>query len=241
MVGTKHVVVGSPTFVDSRSNHNKAWGKSIVSELAREALTPILVSVDGSILAAAGLGDRLRDDAVAAVRDLRRSGWRVRVLSGDHPDVVSAVSRCLGIAPEEAMGGITPEAKMAVVSEAAQRQSGSVVMVGDGVNDAAALAAADVGIAVHGGAEASLAAADIYLNRAGLAHITDLVLASRRTISVIHRNLTVSLIYNIAAAALTMSGLINPLLAAIIMPASSLTVVAMSVRSTTFPKRGGRA
>jgi Cu2+-exporting ATPase len=155
-------------------------------------------------------------------------GWKAAVLSGDHPDVVAVVSRQLGIS--DVTAAATPEDKLAAVCA----EAGPVVMVGDGVNDAAALAAATVGIAVHGGAEASLAAADVYLSRPGLAPLVELVRGARRTIAVIKLNFAVSILYNILAASLCMTGLITPLLAAIIMPASSLSVVALSLRARGF-------
>ena len=94
-------------------------------------------------------------------------------------------------------------------------------MVGDGVNDAAAMARATVGVGVHGGAEASLAVADVYLSRPGLSALDELMEGSERTLRVIRRNIAFSLVYNLAGAALAMGGWINPLIAAILMPASS--------------------
>jgi Cu2+-exporting ATPase len=107
-------------------------------------------------------------------------------------------------------------------------------MVGVGVNDAAALALADVGIAVHGGAGASIVAADIVLTREGVAPLVDILDGARRLRGVIRRNIGFSLVYNAAASALALAGFVGPLLAAILMPCSSLTVVLSSTFTRTF-------
>jgi P-type E1-E2 ATPase len=155
-------------------------------------MTPVLVAADGRCVAVAGLGDPIREDTASALAELRRLGWTIRILSGDHPDVVAAVAEQLQVPAEAATGNATPEEKVAYVERL--RQHGAVVMVGDGVNDAAALSAATVGIAVHGGAEASLSAADIYLSRPGLTPIVDLVGAAGSTVRAIRRSLVASLI-----------------------------------------------
>ncbi|MFN0133949.1 MAG: heavy metal translocating P-type ATPase [Phycisphaerales bacterium] len=231
-VGAREVAVGSCAFIRARGVQEADWIADTEHAMAADGLTPVLVADSGRVAAIAGLGDPLRDDAAAMVAELRAAGWRVGLLSGDHPTIVKAVGLALGIEPGLIRGGATPEEKVRVVRD--WMGAKPIVMVGDGVNDAAALAAADVGIAVHGGAEASLAAADVYLRDAGLGAIVSLTRASRRTLGVIHRNLAASLVYNLVAAALAMTGAINPLIAAILMPASSLTVLGLSLRQRPF-------
>ncbi len=190
-----------------------------------------MVTVDGESRAVAGVGDPLRTDSAASVSAIRDGGWQVEILSGDHPAVVQTIAHEIGVPADAARGAATPEDKLEAVRESG---GGTVAMVGDGVNDAAALAAATVGIGVHGGAEAVLAAADVYLGRPGLSPVVELLEGSRRTLGVIRRNLVFSLTYNIVAVAFAITGHMSPILAAILMPLSSMTVVLSSYRAKTF-------
>lgn len=239
-VGIREVIVGSPDFVGRRVHGAvpAPLGQALDGFTA-EALTPVLVAVDGQVTAAAGLGDPLREDAAPLLRRVGALGWRVGVLSGDHPAVVAAAGRRLALDPERCRGGVAPEEKARVV--AAGTASEPVVMVGDGVNDAAALAAATVGIAVHGGAEAALAASDVFVARGGVASIAMLLEGSRRAMRVVRRNLVFSLLYNVVGVSLAIAGLLSPLVAAVLMPLSSLTVIASSYRARVFPAPEGAA
>lgn len=232
VVAGRKIAVGSQPFISEQAAFTPDSLRGAASNMSLAALTPVLIAVDGVVVAVAGLGDPLRHDSAATVAHLRRLGWRARIISGDHPDVVRQIGRDIGLPDADCIGGVTPEQKLALVEHT--RLTGPVVMVGDGVNDAAALAAATVGIAVHGGAEASLAAADIYLNRPGVGPIVELLVAARRTLRTMRRGLGLSLFYNCVAGGLAIGGLINPLIAAILMPISSFSVLALAFSARPF-------
>jgi len=229
--------------------HVEATGAAVPDDLGRlartlvdEGLSPVFVAIDGRVAGIAGIGDALRADARSTVAALRTLGIRVRILSGDHPSIVARVGAELGLPADDALGGLTPEAKRDVVSGlvAGAGSAGAVVMVGDGVNDAAALALADVGIAVHEGTGATIVAADVVLTREGIAPLLDILDGARRLRGVIVRNVGFSLIYNTGASALALAGLVGPLVGAVLMPVSSLTVVLSSVLTRTFVHRVSR-
>ncbi|MCE7973483.1 MAG: heavy metal translocating P-type ATPase [Leptolyngbya sp. PLA1] len=232
------LVIGSPEFIRGCVPDADPALLATAADWAARGLTPVAIAQDGRLAAVASLDDRVRPDAARAISQLRAMGFRPRILSGDHPAVVASVAAQVGIEPEHARGGLLPEDKLAIVADAARR--GPVVFVGDGVNDAAALAAAPVGIAVHSGAEAALAAADIYISRPGLAPLVSLARGSRDAISTIKRNLWLSFIYNVVAIIGTVGGLVTPLLAALIMPLSSITVLTVALRSRAFAAARGR-
>ncbi len=205
---------------------------------AERGETPVLVAVDGQVSGLATFGDPLREDSLRAVQALRRMGMTLGVLSGDHPAVVARVAESLGMQKDEVRGGVSPEGKLAAVEQMAA-QGRDAAMIGDGVNDAGALAAARVGIAVRGGAEISLATADVFLTKPGLMPAVQLVRGCRATLGLVYRNLGISLVYNAIGASLALAGYIDPLVAAVLMPISSLTVVLSSALARPFPLQKG--
>lgn len=190
-----------------------------------------------SVVAFAALEDSLRPDTAAAIGKLDAMGWAPAVLSGDLSPAVQSVAGRLGIDPLRVHAQLAPEDKPRLVEQ--YRSSGqAVLMIGDGINDAAALAAADVGLAVHGGAEAAMAVADAYAARPGLGPVTELVALSRFTVRIIRQNLWVSLSYNAITVGLAVAGLLTPWVAAILMPISSLTVLSLAVSRLSRWKGG---
>jgi Cu2+-exporting ATPase len=198
-----------------------------IAKIVDAGLSPVVVIRDGCCEAVLGVMDPLRHDAAELVGSLRQTGWRVEILSGDHQPAVDRVASRLGVPAEQAHGELSPEDKLAAIRAASQ--AGPVVMVGDGVNDAAALAAADVGVAVRGGARASLAAAPVVVGHGRLRGVLDLTRSALQTRRTIHRNFAISIGYNIVAVALAMGGWITPLIAAALMPLSSLTVLGLTL------------
>ena len=225
------VVVGAPAWVRQRCKSRpviEGW----IADIADRGETPIVVACDGAMVAVAGLADPIRDDARAALDELGRLGWDVQLLSGDDERVVRRVGAALGVPWSHCHGQVSPEDKVVAVLQA--RRRGPVAMVGDGVNDAAAMAAASAGIAVSGAAEIAVEAADVYLRSPSISEVAATAAGAQATLATIRRNLKFSLAYNLVAGALAVTGFIHPLIAAAVMPLSSLTVLASSLRSRAF-------
>ncbi|WP_438295421.1 heavy metal translocating P-type ATPase [Streptomyces sp. HUAS TT7] len=191
------------------------------------AHTPVLVRVDGAAEALIELGDVVRPGSYRAVDRLRRLGVRPVLATGDREAPARAVAATLGI--DEVHARCTPEEKAGLVRKL--RESGRrVAVVGDGVNDAAALAGADLGIAMGSGTDAAIGAADVTLVRGDIEALADAVLLARRTLGTIRANLCWAFGYNAVTVPLAMVGLLNPMLAAAAMSVSSLLVVGNSLR-----------
>jgi P-type E1-E2 ATPase len=155
-------------------------------------------------------------------------GLRVGLLSGDSTQAVARVAALLGFAEGSWRARVSPEGKRTELAKHAR-----ALMVGDGANDAAALARAYVGVAVHGGVEVSLRSSDVYFRTPGIHALPDLLVVARETMKVIHRNFAFSLVYNAVGIAGVIAGVVTPLFAAILMPISALTVFLSSLAGTS--------
>jgi Cu2+-exporting ATPase len=198
---------------------------------AERGMSVAIVATGGEAVSVLGVADRVRPEAASLVAEIRRRGWDACMASGDLPEVTAEVARAIGLEPRHARGGCTPEAKLQLV-----RQIGThpIIVVGDGVNDMPAMAAADVSVAVRQGTQSALDRADVALSGDGLMPIVALLDGARRTMRAVHINFAISLTYNLVGASLAATGVITPLIAAILMPLSGLTVTAVALRMPRF-------
>ncbi|MGF7235280.1 MAG: HAD-IC family P-type ATPase, partial [Frankia sp.] len=195
--------------------------------------TAVLVGWGDRVTGALELGDLVRPTSAQAVADLRRLGLRPMLLTGDNQRAAQAVAASVGIAASDVLAEIGPEGKVEAV--AGLRRAGEVVaMVGDGINDAAALATADLGLAMGTGADVAIEAGDLTLVRGDPRAVADAIRLSRRTLRTIRMNLFWAFAYNVALIPLAAAGLLGPLLAGAAMAFSSIFVVTNSLRLRHF-------
>lgn len=195
-----------------------------LSESTHEDETAIEVMCDGQSVCRLYFLDELRQDSAAAVQKLKAQGMNCFLLSGDKKSrVYQAASQC-GITRENAHGELFPEDKKGILMNYQ-----NTCMIGDGANDSLGLQEADVGIAVKGSVDLSLNSADVYFTRGGLTPFFDLLQISRQTQVVLKRNLGISLVYNTVGGLLALAGFIDPLMAAILMPISSIVIILSSL------------
>ncbi|MGW5638475.1 heavy metal translocating P-type ATPase [Streptomyces sp. NPDC003832] len=197
----------------------------------RDGRTAVVVGWDGAARAVLAVADTVKDTSAEAVRELRALGLEPVLLTGDNRAVAEAVARTVGI--ERVIPEVLPEEKVEAVRRL-RAEGRTVAMVGDGVNDAAALAAADLGLALGTGADAAIEAADLTLVRGDLRVAADAIRLSRRTLGTIKGNLVWAFGYNVAALPLAAAGLLNPMIAGAAMAFSSVFVVSNSLRLRTF-------
>jgi Cu+-exporting ATPase len=235
------VVVGRPSYLEQE------WALPLPADLARIVTdaaglgqTAVAVGWDGAVRGILIVADAVKPGAREAIDGLRALGLEPMLLTGDHEAAAKAVAAQVGIPESSVIAGVLPEGKAAAVR--ALQSSGRVVaMAGDGVNDAAALATADLGLSMGTGTDAAIEAADLTLVRTSpdgtgvdLTAAVDAIRLARRTLATIKGNLFWAFAYNLAAIPLAAAGLLNPLIAGAAMAASSLFVVSNSLRLRGF-------
>ena len=203
------------------------------SEAESGGRTAVVVGWDGTARGVVAVADAVKDTSAEAVRQLRALGLTPVLLTGDNLAVADSVAAAVGIDPGDVIAEVLPEDKVAVVRRL-QGEGRSVAMVGDGVNDAAALATADLGLAMGTGTDAAIEASDLTLVRGDLRVAADAIRLSRKTLSTIKGNLVWAFGYNVAALPLAAAGMLNPMIAGAAMAFSSVFVVSNSLRLRTF-------
>jgi Cu+-exporting ATPase len=231
------VLVGRPQLLAEWSQQLPGDLQRAFDDAADRGLTAVAVGWDGRARAVLVVADRVKETSAEAVRELRELGLRPILLTGDNQRVARTVAGQVGIAAEDVLAEVLPSDKVAVVRRL-QAEGRVVAMVGDGVNDAAALAQADLGLAMGTGSDVAIEAGDLTLVRGDLRVAADAIRLSRRTLGIIRSNQFWAFGYNLAAIPVAAAGLLNPMLAGAAMAFSSVSVVANSLRLRRF--RGSR-
>ncbi|MDP9906930.1 Cu+-exporting ATPase [Arthrobacter bambusae] len=211
-----------------------AQRRALATEEAGGA-TAIWVAVDGEPAGIVSLRDTVKAGSAAAIAKLKELGIRPLLLTGDNAAVAAQVATAVGISPEDVFAGVLPEGKVDAV-RMLQSQGSTVAMAGDGVNDAAALAQADLGIAMGSGTDVAIEASDLTVMGSDLGQLVQAIELSRKTLATIKTNLFWAFFYNAIGIPVAALGLLNPMIAGAAMAASSVLVVANSLRLRSFAK-----
>jgi Cu+-exporting ATPase len=223
------VLIGSPAAVAHSSTEFHADIKSAIERGQTAGLTLAVLAWDGVALAVFAIGDQLKTDAaqtVAALRDMGITPWLV---TGDSSEVAASVATTVGIDAAHVVSHALPETKLEIV-ERMKSEGHTVLMIGDGINDAAALTAADLSMAMGTGTDTAINSADITLMNSGLGSVISALKLSKKTLKIIRLNMGWAFIYNVIGLPIAAAGLLSPLYAAAAMAASSVLVVTNSLR-----------
>jgi len=224
------VRAGTESFLEREKVSVGSWSER-VKAAASEGLTPLLVAKGSEVVGLIAVSDPPKPEALEAVAELRALGLDVAIVSGDRKEAVERVAESLGVS--RVYAGVLPDQKSLIVAEE-QGRGRIVVMVGDGLNDAPALARADVGIALGTGTEVALETAPVAILSNDLRAVPAAIRLSRRTLRVIRQNLFWAFAYNVVGIPLAAFGLLNPMLAALAMAFSSVSVLLNSLRLMGF-------
>ncbi|OFT35130.1 cation-transporting ATPase [Corynebacterium sp. HMSC08C04] len=233
--GVKGTVDGHRVRVGRIKGEQAARGELAATFQAAEAegATPVAVYVDDTLAGIIDVRDTVKPTSATAVAKLRELGLNPHLLTGDNEGAARAVAKAVGIADADVTAGVLPSDKVAVIRHL-QEEGKTVAMVGDGVNDAAALAQADLGLAMGAGTDVAIEASDITLMNSDLRSAADAIRLSRRTLRIIKGNLFWAFAYNVLLIPVAALGLLNPLFAGIAMAFSSVFVVSNSLRLRNF-------
>jgi len=234
IVAGREVIVGRERLLRDQSIHIPDGLSAQCARWHAQGCTAVLVAWDGQVRGALAVADTVKASAPAAVAGVRRLGLHPVLLTGDHEATARAVAAAVGI--DDVIAGILPAEKAGVIRNL-QAHGHQVAMVGDGANDAPALAAADLGLAIGSGTDVALAAADLILLRDDLTIVPEAIALARSALRTIRCNLAWAFGYNAAAVPLAALGFLNPLIAAAAMTMSSALVVANSLRLRRFRYR----
>jgi Cu+-exporting ATPase len=231
VVDGQAVLLGSEALLREYAVALKGSERAMVDQLDDGKSTVLLIAVNGRAAGAIALTDIIKPTSVEAIRGLHHLGVEVIMLTGDNEATASAIARAAGI--DRVIAHVLPQAKAAHVKKL-QEERGVVAMAGDGINDAPALAQADVGIAMGTGTDIAMEAADITLMSGDLRGIAQAIRLSKATIRIIKQNLFWAFVYNVIGIPLAALGLLNPMLAAAAMSLSSVSVISNSLRLKKF-------
>jgi len=223
------VLIGSPAAVAHSSTEFHSEIKSAIERGQAAGLTLAVLAWDGVALAVFAVGDQLKSDAAETVTALRGMGITPWLVTGDSSEVAASVATTVGIDAAHVVSHALPETKLEIV-ERMKSEGHTVLMIGDGINDAAALTAADLSMAMGTGTDTAINSADITLMNTGLGSVISALKLSKKTLKIIRLNMGWALIYNVIGLPIAAAGLLSPLYAAAAMAASSVLVVTNSLR-----------
>ena len=223
------VLIGSPAAVAHSSTEFHSEIKSGIERGQAAGLTLAVLAWDGVALAVFAVGDQLKSDAAETVVALRGMGITPWLVTGDSSEVAASVATTVGIDAAHVVSHALPETKLEIV-ERMKSEGHTVLMIGDGINDAAALTAADLSMAMGTGTDTAINSADITLMNTGLGSVISALKLSKKTLKIIRLNMGWALIYNVIGIPIAAAGLLSPLYAAAAMAASSVLVVTNSLR-----------
>ncbi|MCC3271830.1 heavy metal translocating P-type ATPase [Arthrobacter zhangbolii] len=234
-VDGRRIVAGRPAWLDENGIDLDDAAYAALRGEQEAGSTAVLVAVDGRAAGIISLQDTVKDGSAAAIARFRSLGLRPVLLTGDNAVVAAHVAEQVGIPAEDVLADVRPQGKVDAVRRF-QEQGRTVAMAGDGVNDAAALAQADLGIAMGSGTDVAMEAADLTVMGSDLGQVATAIELSRRTLRTIRTNLFWAFFYNAVGIPVAAFGLLNPMIAGAAMAASSVLVVANSLRLRSFGK-----